>query len=227
MTSIRNTFAALALGAATLAGSAAYAQTAPQPAAAPPPRPRRHGPTPNVPDRAPGLRHADQRRLPQYHRDRTGTWPLRREGRQPAGPAREAARGRAERRRAAQPPEGLRRRFPGAGGAGAAPPRAVPGAPLTVRARPALRAAVFDGSHHENPYRPGRFPDRPHARLGLRRIRPASRARRRLALGSATTGPVPDGHLVHRADGADHAAGVAPGLAGATAGRHGPGLPAA
>ncbi|MFG0228026.1 PepSY domain-containing protein [Achromobacter sp. 413638] len=35
MTSIRNTFAALALGAATLAGSAAYAQTAPQPAAAP------------------------------------------------------------------------------------------------------------------------------------------------------------------------------------------------
>ena len=43
MTSIRNTFAALALGAATLAGSA-YAQTAPQPAAAPaaaapPPRP--------------------------------------------------------------------------------------------------------------------------------------------------------------------------------------------
>ena len=29
MTSIRNTFAALALGAATLAGSAAYAQTAP------------------------------------------------------------------------------------------------------------------------------------------------------------------------------------------------------
>ena len=31
MTSIRNTFAALALGATALAGSAAYAQTAPQP----------------------------------------------------------------------------------------------------------------------------------------------------------------------------------------------------
>lgn len=35
MTSIRNTFAALALGATALAGSAAYAQTAPQPTAAP------------------------------------------------------------------------------------------------------------------------------------------------------------------------------------------------
>lgn len=35
MTSIRNTFAALALGATALAGSAAYAQTAPQPTAVP------------------------------------------------------------------------------------------------------------------------------------------------------------------------------------------------